>query len=315
MSNGKPKSYSLIGAGRLASVLGPALSKIGLSCEAVINRSLKPAELLVERIGSGEARSLKSSRSIPGRLIIITVTDDALTSVTATLAHTDTDWTGRIVLHTSGVHSSEVLSALQGHGAETASFHPLQTFTTQATEDESSSIFKDLPVTIEGAEDARAVAEDIARRFGATPFHIRTDAKILYHAASVTASNYLVTLSALAEELYKATEPLDEANPRGETEHGMFKALAHQAITNAYTQGPGNALTGPVVRGDVDVLAAHLTEIEKRAPHLIPAYAVMATETVRLAVRSERLSADSASAMLDLLAGYLNDYVRTSGVT
>ncbi len=305
MSDGKPKSYSLIGAGRLASVLGPALTKIGLSCEAVVNRSLEPAELLVERIGSGEARSLELSQSIPGRLIIIAVPDDALASVTARLAHSDTDWTGRIVLHTSGVHSSEVLSALQGHGAATASFHPLQTF---ATEDEPSNIFKDLPVTIEGAEDARAVAEDIARRLGATPFHIRTDAKILYHAASVTASNYLVTLSALAEELYKATEP------PGDTEHGLFKALAHQAIANAYTQGPGNALTGPVVRGDVDVLAAHLTEIEKRVPHLIPAYAIMATETVRLAVRSERLSADSASAMLDLLAGYLNDYVRTSGV-
>ena len=116
-------------------------------------------------------------------------------------------------------------------------------------------------------------------------------------------------LSALADELYAASE-----SPY-EPPDGLFKALASQAVANAYDNGPGEALTGPVVRGDVDVLAVHLSEIEKRAPHLIPAYAAMAAETVRLALRSDRLDEDSATAMLVLISGFMRGHGGTSGET
>ena len=50
-------------------------------------------------------------------------------------------------------------------------------------------------------EEGHALGERLARDAGGHPFRIADERKPLYHAAAVFASNYVVTVTALAEEL------------------------------------------------------------------------------------------------------------------
>lgn len=291
-------TISVVGAGRLASALTSAASAAGHSVCTVINRTIDPALRLSESLGIKDARLLGSPGSIIGEILLISVADDALALVDEQLAGGPTDWSGRTVLHTSGVHSSHILQGLHERGAVVGSFHPLQTFSGSL----STDIFSDVPVAVEGDEVAVRVGMGLASSIGASPFRISTNAKALYHAAAVTASNYLVTMLALADELHGFADSDSGSRP------DLFRALATRTVTNVFDQGPEQALTGPVVRGDIDVIQRHLVAMGDRAPHMVPVYVALATETVRLAVTSGRLEARSASEMLDVMTSFLEKY-------
>jgi hypothetical protein len=56
-----------------------------------------------------------------------------------------------------------------------------------------------------------------------------------------------------------------------------------------------------VVRADLETLRVHGLAMRAHLPHLVPAYAALSVESVRLAVRSGRLDPDRAEAVLALL--------------
>ena len=60
-------------------------------------------------------------------------------------------------------------------------------------------------------------------------------------------------------------------------------------------------LTGPVARGDEDTIRAHLDALTDETPHLVPLYAALSTEMVRVAVRGGHLSPAQADGLLDML--------------
>ena len=62
-----------------------------------------------------------------------------------------------------------------------------------------------------------------------------------------------------------------------------------------------DALTGPIARGDRRTVETHLDALDEHLPHLIPVYAALGTEAVRVAVRSGRLAPDAAQHVLDAL--------------
>ena len=82
--------------------------------------------------------------------------------------------------------------------------------------------------------------------------------------------------------------------------------LTRQSVFNALEKGPESALTGPVVRGDVETIRRHLEALSDYASHLLPMYGAVLTETVHLAMRSGRLAPDSAVKLLDLVSEFLN---------
>jgi hypothetical protein len=75
-----------------------------------------------------------------------------------------------------------------------------------------------------------------------TPFRIADERKPLYHAAAVFASNYVVTVTALAEELERTAGVPDPL--------GALTPLQEATLANVHRVGPAEALTGPAVRGD-----------------------------------------------------------------
>jgi predicted short-subunit dehydrogenase-like oxidoreductase (DUF2520 family) len=126
--------------------------------------------------------------------------------------------------------------------------------------------------------------------------------KARYHSAAALASNGLVALMGVVEELL-ATADLDDESAVGRAD--IMMPLIEQTWVNLKGQSPESVLTGPIARGDRETVAAHLNALAEEVPHLLPLYASLSTEMVRLAVRGGQLSPDTAEALLSLLQTHL----------
>jgi predicted short-subunit dehydrogenase-like oxidoreductase (DUF2520 family) len=143
-------------------------------------------------------------------------------------------------------------------------------------------------------EEGFALGERLAADAGGRPFRIADDVKPLYHAAAVFASNYLVTVSAIAEEVLAAVgvpDPLAALGP-----------LQAATLANVERVGPAAALTGPAVRGDAMTLERNLEALAARVPEAVGPYVALADLALGLAERSGRLRAEGRAAVQEVLA-------------
>ncbi|HEX2267689.1 MAG TPA: DUF2520 domain-containing protein [Actinomycetota bacterium] len=124
-------------------------------------------------------------------------------------------------------------------------------------------------------EEALSIAETLATDAGGVPFRLAEHMKPLYHAAAVFCANYLVTVEAVAEELFRIAG-LAEPVPR-------FAPLATAVLDRILAEGPANALTGPAVRGDVGTVRRNLKALAEHSPGAVPAYVDLARLALRLA--------------------------------
>ena len=287
--------FSMVGAGSLSRVLCRSLVQIGMRLDHVVARTKASAQRIIQENETGGAVEFSDFKKPASSLLLLCVPDDALASVSERLARLGS-WKGITVLHTSGVHNKNVLGSLAERGAATGSFHPLQTF----LGDEDRSAFKGITVGIEGDEAAVACGKSLANSLMAEPLEVPSEGKALYHAAAALASNAAVTLMAVSEEMWAASlghssNFLDGLGP-----------VVEQSVKKTLSKGPSAALTGPISRGDIGTVTAHLQAISKSLPHMKALYGSIATETVHLAMRSGRISAEVAVALLDVISDHLS---------
>ena len=107
-------------------------------------------------------------------------------------------------------------------------------------------------IGIEGDVEAHAVASRLAMRLGASTIEIPRAERAVYHAAAVIASNFPVTLAALAEGM------LSRIGVESVAAHRAVRALMAASVENlAAAPRALDALTGPIARGDVATVRAH----------------------------------------------------------
>jgi predicted short-subunit dehydrogenase-like oxidoreductase (DUF2520 family) len=158
---------------------------------------------------------------------------------------------------------------------------------------ERISSFSGIYIGVEGDPEAVARAVWWAERLGARAVLVPPEAKGLYHIAGILASNYLIALLGVAQEV------LAGLDVRGERAFALLQPLVRGALENAEALGdPERALSGPIRRGDVLTLQRHGQVLAERLPHLIPLYVAMGIETVRIAVRKGYLEPERAQAVL-----------------
>jgi predicted short-subunit dehydrogenase-like oxidoreductase (DUF2520 family) len=185
-------------------------------------------------------------------LILLCVPDSAIAEVAAGIER------GPWVAHVSG---ATPLAALDPHSRR-FSVHPLQTFTRARGPEQLDGAWA--AVTAE-TEEGRDAGYQLARTLGLEPFALDDAARPLYHAGAAIASNYLVTLHAVASELFHAAGAPPEA----------LVPLMRRTMDNGFE------LTGPIVRGDWDTVESHRRAIRAAKPELEPLYDVLAEATAR----------------------------------
>lgn len=287
---------SIVGAGALGAALAHRCVQRGLAVDIVVSRTQASAERLARAVGAEASGDVRDARA--GAVVLVCVPDAAVAGVADVLAREAGPWrredgTARLAAHTSGVLGAGVLGALGAAGADTAAFHPAQSFTREMPPSAFAAAFEGVVAAVEGpgAERARA----LARALGLHSVVLTADAKARYHLALSLASNFGVTLAALAAEV------LGNAGLTPPDALALVRPLLTGTAANLQRALPERALTGPIARGDAGTVALHLAALAGHLPHLLPVYAALATETVRVAVRGGRLPAPDAERLLTLL--------------
>lgn len=279
----------IVGAGKVGAVLGAALARAGhdiVSVTAVSRASLDRAAELLPGV---------PVRTVPevvadAELVLLAVPDDALADLAQGLSTTGAWQAGQIVAHTSGRHGSAVLDPVRRHHAFPIAIHPAMTFTGTALD---LARLHECCFGVTADERILPIASALVLDIGAEPVTIAEADRIAYHCALAHGSNHLVTLTAQAMQI------LDQAGV--ETPSHVLRPLLSAALDNALRLRDG-ALTGPVARGDVGTVEAHLEVLRERVPDVLGTYRALATATAARAVEDGRLRADLAGPLIDLLA-------------
>jgi len=218
------------------------------------------------------ARAYGRGADVPldgARLVCIATPDGAIAGACRALAPRLAPDTA--VVHFSGATSVHALDAAPG---PKACVHPVQTIWPERGPDQLEGAY----AAVTGAWEMGA---GLARDLGLEPFPLADEMKVLYHAAMVFASNYLVTVTATAVELLERTGLDRDLALR------VLAPLQHRTVDVA-----GAAPTGPIARGDAETVAAHLDAV---GPELAPLYRALGRATLPL------VDPGAAAAVRDLL--------------
>jgi predicted short-subunit dehydrogenase-like oxidoreductase (DUF2520 family) len=284
---------AIIGAGKLGTNLGYALLRKGHRIAAISDKSLHSAQESHRVIGQGKFTDDNRYAARQGHWVILTVPDDAIESVAEDLAESDIEWQGKFVFHCSGLLTSESLKFLEIRGALVASLHPVQSFPQKKPD---PKVFHDIFIGLEGKTEALKLAIEVTRLLGCKHFILEARNKPLYHTACSMASNFLATL------LDTATGLLKQAGLAENMASQVLFPLVQGTLQNVKKFDAGKALTGPVVRGDKDSITKHLEALGKQ-PELRDLYVKIAYQSLLIAKREKKVSAEKFTVLEALLAG------------
>ena len=248
-------NISIIGGGRLGTNLGFALVKKGFSIKAISCKSLFSAKESVNSVAQGIPLVSNVECASLGNLIFICVPDGEIEKVSKELSLSELNWGGKYVFHCSGLLTSDTLSSLKEKNAYVASFHPIQSFSQKKPVENK---FKGIYFGLEGDKEALNLAKKIVEKLEAKSLIISKENKALYHTACTIASNFFVVLLDIATELLKETDISKELA------FNSLLPLVKGTMENIEKYGIKKALTGPLVRGDLETIHAHIKALKEK---------------------------------------------------
>jgi len=255
---------ALVGPGRAGTALTLGLVDAGHRVVAVAGRRPDAPSTLAVAARFGAAAVPVDDAARGAHVVVIATPDGAIEDVASALVASLEP--GALVLHVAGSRGVDALAPIVASRGDVhvGALHPLQTIPFADT-------------SLRGAWAAVAgppAVMQLAHELGMHPFVVAEEDRATYHAAAAIASNHLAALLGQVERLADLVGVPFRA----------FESLVRGAVDNCFDLGPGAALTGPVARGDVATVAAHLDaipEIERRA------YAALADAARRLAGRDD----------------------------
>ena len=240
-------NIGIVGQGRLGTALAAALVEAGHEVDGPAGRGEVPA----------------------GEAILLCVPDSEISAAAEAVAGS-----APLVGHTSGATSLGALRPAARGGAHVFGFHPLQTFAGGA----GAPDLRGVGCAIAGSTpEALASAREIAESLGMVAFDLPDHKRAAYHAAASVASNFLVTLQAMAEEVARDAG-IEPAQARQ-----LLAPLVRRTVENWVELGPEAALTGPVARGDEQTVRAQRRAISAASPQLLPLFDALVERTRAIA--------------------------------
>jgi predicted short-subunit dehydrogenase-like oxidoreductase (DUF2520 family) len=240
----------VVGVGRLGSAICVQLRKADWP---VTVRTQSPAgRRQAKRLGLVEADAAAMSRA---ELCLLTVPDAAVAAVARSVAPLLGKMTG--LVHCAGALTLEALQPAAA-GRPTGSFHPLVSVTGPETPLAGHSVAI--------ATRSRVLAPllgRLAEALGLRPLRVPESGRAAYHAGAAMVASGLVSLRDARIAAWRAAGvPEREAT-------AALAALMRSALAGAELIGTVAAFTGPVVRGDAEVVQAHVRGLP---PDVLPIY-------------------------------------------
>ena len=289
---GQTPFTGIVGAGAVGTALGVALTRAGWPVHAVASRDAGRRERFSSLVEGARAFVEPQALIEEVELIILAVPDDAIEP----LARSVRMYSGQAMIHTSGALGADVLEPAMAAGTQVGAFHPLVAF---ADTERAIAALRGATVAIEGDDQLAALLADMADRLGATAVRLAPGSKAAYHAAAVlSAGGFVALLDAIAE--LGAVAGLDEQGALA-----IYGPLIEGTLANARALGIRASLTGPMTRGDVGTLQAHLAALAGHAPGALDLYIAAARREIALARGRGALAPETAEAMEETLRAAL----------
>lgn len=244
----------VVGPGRAGGSLAAAAAAAGHRIVALLTRRADDREAARHL---GVETRLIGDPPPEADLLVTAVRDGALAETAAALA----PGAGKIpaAVHLSGLVPVSVLEPLAAAGAETGSFHPLQTLPDWRS---GASSLSGAHAAVTAPPPLAGRLEEFALSLGMKPFRLADEQKPLYHAAAAAAANYVTTALHMAQRL------LDAAG----VDRRAARPLVERVVGNVFEKGARAALTGPIARGEAATVAGQVRAVEEAAPDLVAAF-------------------------------------------
>lgn len=275
-------TVGFIGSGRAAGALARSLAR---HHDVLIAARGASAAALAERLGT-EALAVADVLA-RAEVTLLAVPDGSIAGIAADLASDAPAGEGRVVAHLAGSLGPEALSPLSARGYTAAALHPLQVMS-------GWRIPPGTRFAVEGPETARPVLRRVIADLGGEELDLPPGSRAAYHTAAVIAANLGMTLLAEAVDLM-ARAGLD----REEALQGLA-GLFRGGLEASLDRGLPAALTGPVTRGDLETVRAHI-DLLRDDPEMLNAYRAVSRLALRQARLDGRPDPDNAEAMARLL--------------
>lgn len=287
------ETISWVGCGKVARTLARALKDAGYKIGVLYCTHQHNAKDAVTFIGAGEIGNDLASAVNSGTVHFLATNDDAIPEVVGQITQQRSgSLDGHFFYHTSGSISSEILEPLRLKGAETGSIHPLQVF---ADPEKALETLPGIYYAIEGTDRAMSQAIQMVDKLQGKLLLIPTGRKVLYHVAGVFAANYLTVLVSFALGI------MEDIGEDPEESYQALLPLMVGALQNIEELGVGEALTGPIARGDVQTIKNHLEELHRLRPEIGHAYRIFGREAVEIAIKAGRIPAEKAKQLSELI--------------
>lgn len=246
-----PVKFGIIGAGVVGTTLAVLLNEAGCELIGVYTRSERSYERFCSYLPTSHLNLDRLAETAD--ILFITTNDNSIEKLAVKLTEERKSKSGQIWIHCSGSLRSEIMCKDLSLQVSYLSLHPLQTF---ANIDSALVLMPGTHFGLEGdSRETEEVGEELVKILGGIPHKIDPCQKNLYHAGAVAASNYLVSLVYLAVKLFK------QAGIEKQDALQSLLPLIAGSYHNLEKVGLPDALTGPIARGDIEVVRKHLQEI------------------------------------------------------
>ncbi|MCL2422857.1 MAG: DUF2520 domain-containing protein [Micrococcales bacterium] len=298
----------VVGTGKVGAVLGSALRAAGhpvVGVSAVSQLSRDRADALLPGVPVLDTDEVVRR----AELVLLTVPDDALAPLVAGLAELGAWQMGQLVVHTAGRYGVDVLAPATAAGVIGLAIHPAMVFTGTSLD---LSRLESTTFAVTAAGPFAPIGQALVVELGGEPVLVAEEDRGLYHAALAHGANHLVVLVAQAAQALAAAGVADAGTAlRPLLEAALDAALRQESPpgVDAAAARPGAiaALTGPVRRGDVGTVSAHLGELTAWAARSgaldqVAAYRVLARSAAVRALAAGLIDETHAQRLLESLA-------------
>jgi predicted short-subunit dehydrogenase-like oxidoreductase (DUF2520 family) len=259
---------AVVGPGRLGTLLTVAGARAGWRMTAVAGGSAAARSGVAGSVAGVRPVASVAEAAALAQLILLAVPDDVIAAVVDELVLADAIGPDHRVVHVAGSRGLDVLRRARLAGARVAACHPAMTVPTGTRDPD---LLVGVPWAVTAAAGDLAWAEELVIQLGGDPHRVADDARGLYHAGLAVAANAVGAAVVTARRLLLAA--------RIERPEAFLAPLATASAGNAAVDGV-TALTGPIVRGDVGTVRAHLDRIAADLPEVLEAYRALARATL-----------------------------------
>ena len=277
-----------VGAGRVAKGLAWGMAQSGQRVVAAASRSAASSRQLAARIAGCRAAANPQEVVDCSDLVFLTVPDDAIAAVAASLS-----WRKDVAaIHCSGATELDALASAARAGAQIGGFHPLQLF---ADPEVALAGLPGCTIAIEAEAPLLSQLEQLAQALRCLTIRLPPGCRARYHAAAHYAAGFVITLLNQAVELWQSF-----GIEREDTIRALLPLLRGTAAS-VERSGLAQGLAGTYSRGDIGTLEKHLAELARVGPDALHLYCELALRSIPLGLERGGYDETRAEAMRVLL--------------